>query len=329
MDEVGPTAVGMKAIASTAMRKVASYNQRGLMASVSQGTVKAALGQALNSGVNPLHAAASVTDGLVGAATEASARRGANSAGTAKAISEATMQAVVESAGGLGISVQGAANAAAFGAMNASLTASVDYGTNSLSMARDVTSGLATGAINGSLRMQAEPAPSAQAVLHGATDSVYTQSEQHGVNPTPLVNAAQAGFNQALAAANLLNLTEGGADSESINNDILGSMLDFGGKIVQMKKIVIKDGKEVEVTQLVLIPNKPITETVTWDIFHEQKQVGQKFAEPTYDLGEEITEEEVGQYKFIARREDGTEVLSKTKNVFLINKPLPPVSPSS
>ena len=62
MNDVGPTAAGMQQIASAAMRKVAGYNERQLTASISRGTINAALGQALNTGVNPLHATALVSE---------------------------------------------------------------------------------------------------------------------------------------------------------------------------------------------------------------------------------------------------------------------------
>ena len=330
MNDVGPTAAGMQQIASVAMRKVAGYNQRDLTASVSQATVNAALGQALNTGVNPLHATALVCEGLVSTATEVIARKGGNSVGTAKAVSESTMQSVVETSGRLGISVQAAANAAAFGAMNASLSASIDYGQNTSSTARDVTTGLTNGAIKGANRIEADPAKSIKAVLHGATDSIYAKADQLSINPTLIVKAAQAGFNQALTAAQLREgIKVDFGQEEEVNNDLLGATIEFGSKILQMKRTEFINGKEVEVTQLVLIPDKPITGEVTWEVFLEEKLLGEDLKEPTWDLGEVITEEEIGEYKFVAKRLDGTEVISKTKNVFLINNPLPPVSPSS
>ena len=330
MNDVGPTAAGMQQIASAAIRKVAGYNERELTASISKGTINAALGQALNTGVNPLHATALVSEGLVSTATQVIARKGGNSVGTAKAVSESTMQSVVETSGRLGISVQAAANAAAFGAMNASLSASIDYGQNTSSTARDVTTGLTTGAIKGANRIEVDPAKSIKAVLHGATDSIYAKADQFSINPTLIVKAAQAGFNQALTAAQLREgIKVDFGEDEEVNNDLLGATIEFGSKILQMKRTQFIDGKEVEVTQLVLIPDKPITEEVTWEIFLEEKLLGEDLIEPTWDLGEAITEEEIGEYKFIAKRLDGTEVISKTKNVFLINNPLPPVSPSS
>ena len=318
MNDVGPTAAGMQQIASAAMRKVAGYNQRDLTASVSQATVNAALGQALNTGVNPLHATALVCEGLVSTATEVIARKGGNSIGTAKAVSESTMQSVVETSGRLGISVQAAANAAAFGVMNASLTASINYGQNTSSTARDVTTGLTTGAIKGANRIEVDPA-NAKAVLHEAKDSIYTKPIV-SINPTLIVKAAQAGFNQALTAAQLREgIKVDFGEDEEVNNDLLGATIEFGSKILQMKRTQFIDGKEVEVTQLVLIPDKPITEEVKWEVFLEEKLLGEDLKEPTWDLGEVITEEEIGEYKFIAKRLDGTEVISKTKNVFLIN----------
>jgi hypothetical protein len=339
MDQTNPTAAGMKAIASTAMRKVAGYNQRGLMAAVSKGTAGAAISQALKSGVNPLHAAASVTEGLVGAATATIARKGGNSEGTAKAVSQATMQAVVETATGLGIPPQDAANASAFGAMNASMNAAVDYGTNSATMARDVTSGLTAGAITGAIRQQTDPSAVTKAVLTGAVDSIFGKADENNINPDPLIKAAQAGFNQALAAAG----TQGGLakkDAADPNTDIIGSMLQFGGKVLQLeeeiilndvqaKKYGLNPGDRVTITKLMFIPDQPITKEVTWEITHDENPLVGPFDEPVIDLGTEITEDEVGTYRFIAKTKDGNEVMNKTKLVSLINQSLPPVSPSS
>ena len=177
------------------------------------------------------------------------------------------MQSVVETSGRLGISVQAAANAAAFGAMNASLTASIDYGQNTPSTARDVTTGLTTGAIKGA-NIEVDPAKSIKAVLHGATDSIYTKADQLSINPTLIVKAAQAGFNQALTAAQLREgIKVDFGEDEEVNNDLLGATIEFGSKILQMKRTQFIDGKEVEVTQLVLIPDEPITEEVKWEVF--------------------------------------------------------------
>jgi hypothetical protein len=338
MDQTNPTAAGMKAIASTAMRKVAGYNQRGLMAAVSKGTAGAAISQALKSGVNPLHAAASVTEGLVGAATATIARKGGNSEGTAKAVSQATMQAVVETATGLGIPAQDAANASAFGAMNASMDASVDYGVNSATMARDVTSGLTTGAITGAIRQQTDPSAVTKAVLTGAVDSIFGKADENNINPDPLIKAAQAGFNQALAAAGTQGLAK--KDADDPNNDIIGGMLQFGGKVLQLeeeiilndvqaKKYGLNPGDRVTITKLMFIPDQPITKEVTWEVIHDDNPLVGPFDEPVIDLGTEITEDEVGTYRFIAKTKDGNEVMNKTKLVSLINQPLPPVSPSS
>ena len=338
MDQTNPTAAGMKAIASTAMRKVAGYNQRGLMADVSKGTARAAISQALKSGVNPLHASASVTEGLVGAATATIARKGGNSAGTAKAVSQATMQAVVETATGLGIPAQDAANASAFGAMNASMDASVDYGANSAAMARDVTSGLTTGAITGAIRRQTDPSAVTKAVLTGAVDSIFGKADENNINPDPLIKAAQAGFNQALTAAGTQGLVK--KDAADPNNDIIGGMLQFGGKVLQLeeeiilndvqaKKYGLNPGDRVTITKLMFIPDQPITKEVTWEIIHDDNPLVGPFDEPVIDLGTEITEDEVGTYRFIAKTKDGNEVMNKTKLVSLINQPLPPVSPSS
>ena len=338
MDQTNPTAAGMQAIASTAMRKVAGYNQRGLMAAVSKGTAGAAISQALKSGVNPLHASASVTEGLVGAATATIARKGGNSAGTAKAVSLATMQAVVETANGLGIPAQDAANASAFGAMNASMDASVDYGVNSATMARDVTSGLTTGAITGAIRQQTDPADVTKAVLTGAVDSIFGKADENNINPDPLIKAAQAGFNQALTAAGTLALEK--QDASDPNNDIIGGMLQFGGKVLQLeeeiilndiqaKKYGLNPGDRVTITKLMFIPDQPITKEVTWEIIHDDNPLVGPFDEPVIDLGTQITEDEVGTYRFIAKTKDGNEVMNKTKLVSLINQPLPPVSPSS
>jgi len=338
MDQTNPTAAGMQAIASTAMRKVAGYNQRGLMAAVSKGTAGAAISQALKSGVNPLHASASVTEGLVGAATATIARKGGNSAGTAKAVSLATMQAVVETATGLGIPAQDAANASAFGAMNASMDASVDYGVNSATMARDVTSGLTTGAITGAIRQQTDPADVTKAVLTGAVDSIFGKADENNINPDPLIKAAQAGFNQALTAAGTQALEK--QDASDPNNDIIGGMLQFGGKVLQLeeeiilndiqaKKYGLNPGDRVTITKLMFIPDQPITKEVTWEIIHDDNPLVGPFDEPVIDLGTQITEDEVGTYRFIAKTKDGNEVMNKTKLVSLINQPLPPVSPSS
>ena len=338
MDQTNPTAAGMKAIASTAMRKVAGYNQRGLMAAVSKGTAGAAISQALKTGVNPLHASASETEGLVGAATATIARKGGNSAGTAKAVSQATMQAVVETATGLGIPAQDAANASAFGAMNASMDASVDYGVNSATMAREVTSGLTTGAITGAIRQQTDPSAVTKAVLTGAVDSIFGKADENNINPDPLIKAAQAGFNQALAATGTQGLAK--KDAADPNNDIIGGMLQFGGKVLQLeeeiilndvqaKKYGLNPGDRVIITKLMFIPDQPITKEVTWEIIHDDNPLVGPFDEPVIDLGTEITEDEVGTYRFIAKTKDGNEVMNKTKFVSLINQPLPPVSPSS
>jgi hypothetical protein len=247
MDQTNPTAAGMKAIASTAMRKVAGYNQRGLMAAVSKGTAGAAISQALKSGVNPLHASASVTEGLVGAATATIARKGGNSAGTAKAVSQATMQAVVETATGLGIPAQDAANASAFGAMNASMDVAVDFATNSATMARDVTAGLTTGAITGAIRQQTDPSAVTKAVLTGAVDSIFGKADENNINPEPLIKAAQAGFNQALTAAGTQGLEK--KDAADPNNDIIGAGLKFDAEILVGKikeKTFVFNGQRTE-----------------------------------------------------------------------------------
>ena len=222
MNEVNPTTTGMGKIASAAMRKVAGYNDRKTMSAVSSGTAKAALGQALSKGLNPIRAAASVSEGLVGAATTASARKGANSPGSAKSISENTIDAIVQTAGGLGMPLPGVANASAFGAMNASLNASVEYGVNTASIAKEVTIGLTAGAIMASRRLNTDAELITRAVIHGVTDSVYSIADTNSMDPTPLLNAAQQGFNHAHAAHSLTGRAEE-SDEEMANNDLLGS----------------------------------------------------------------------------------------------------------
>jgi hypothetical protein len=248
------------------------------------------------------------------------------------------MQAVVETATGLGIPAQDAANASAFGAMNASMDASVDYGANSATMARDVTSGLTAGAITGAIRQQTDPSAVTKAVLTGAVDSIFGKADENNINPDPLIKAAQAGFNQALAAAGTQGLEK--KDAADPNNDIIGGMLQFGGKVLQLeeeiilndvqaKKYGLNPGDRVTITKLMFIPDQPITKEVTWEIIHDDNPLVGPFDEPVIDLGTEITEDEVGTYRFIAKTKEGNEVMNKTKLVSLINQPLPPVSPSS
>jgi hypothetical protein len=248
------------------------------------------------------------------------------------------MQAVVETATGLGIPAQDAANASAFGAMNASMDAAVDYGTNSATMARDVTSGLTAGAISGAIRQQTDPSAVTKAVLTGAVDSIFGKADENNINPDPLIKAAQAGFNQALAAAGTQGLEK--KETDEPNTDIIGSMLQFGGKVLQLeeeiilndvqaKKYGLNPGDRITITKLMFIPDQPITEEVTWEIIHDDNPLVGPFDEPVIDLGTEITADEVGTYRFIAKTKDGNEVMNKTKLVSLINQPLPPVSPSS
>ena len=487
MDKTKPTAAGMKAIASTAMRKVAGYNQRGLMAAVSKGTAGAAISQALKSGVNPLHASALVTEGLVQAAAATIARKGGNSAGAAQMVSQAVMQAVVETAAGIGIPLQDVANASAFGAMNASMDAAVDYGTNTATMARDVTSGLTTGAITGAIRRQSDPSAVTKAVLTGAVDSIFGKADKNNINPDPLIKAAQDGFSRALASAGTQGLEK--KDADGPNNDIIGARLKFDAEILvgklkskttyvlngqitekltdltEIKKldiseIVVDDagvikqrdtdvvvtnaeitddnwyvqlellddttvdkfnyelylegvlidtsnrprfdiGKEItdenrgeyridvinKVTneksisktkivnleqKLVLLPPTPITptpitptpitptpgpvldgilimivgdsyevhfnqtnienidqENVVYEFFLDGKKVAGPLNEPVFNIGQELTDENVGTYRIVAKTGDGIELISKSKLVSLINEPLPPVSPSS
>ena len=106
------------------------------------------------------------------------------------------MQSVVETSEARHLRASG--SQPAFG-RDASLSASIDYGQNTSSTARDAT-GLTTGAIKGANRIEVDPAKSIKAVLHGATDSIYAKADQLSINPTLIVKAAQAGFNQKLNA---------------------------------------------------------------------------------------------------------------------------------
>ena len=322
MDQTNPSAAGMKVIASAAIKKAAVFNQRGLMASVSQGVAKATLSQSLKTGLNPLQATAVVSEGLVESAMETTARRGGNSIGTAKAVSQATMQAVVETSGGLGIPTQDAANAAAFGTMNATMDVTVDFGNNTNSMAREVTEGLATGAIVAAKRIEANPEAMASAALTGAVDSIFVQSEKANINPDPIVKGAQAGFNQALAA-NLVENTSPARESSEPNNDVIGSFLSFSGKVI----LLYDQDNEMWTIQLLIEEELPEPD-ILFELQLEGKTVSREPKSlPVFELGPDLSEDKVGEYRIIAKNKDGNEVLNVPKRVNLINKPRPPVSP--
>lgn len=288
MRETRPTAAGLKAIASAAMRKVATYNQHSILNAVSEGIVKAALRQAKGSQLDPIKSCAAVAEGLVGSAMGTTSRRGGNSIATATVVAQATLHAVVRTAAALKIPVDQATNAAAFGATTAAMVTSVDYGHDLVATSINVTSGIAEGAIRGAQEAGVDASTVGNAALTGTIDSIHVVSAAAKVPAGPIVEGARAGYQRGLEVAmgrgvNTL------ADEEDPNRDILGTMVP--------PKTVLRQDPQTKLIEVHVESSQPLPDNVAYILYKNGEQIAQNTQSPEFSLPTtQPTEQTVGVY---------------------------------
>ena len=319
MAEMRPTPAGMKAIASAAMRKVATYNQHSILNSVSEAIVKASLKQARTTNVDPIKTCAAVAEGLVGAAMGTTSRRGGNSIATATVVAQAAMHAVVRSAAALKIPVPQATNAAAFGATTAAMVTSVDFGHDMVATSINVTSGIAEGAVRGAHEAGVDGTGVGNAALTGTIDSIHVVAEAARVPPGPIVEGARAGYQRGLEVA-LGRGVNTLADEEDPNRDILGTMAP--------PKTVLLKNTQTGLVEVHIDSSQQLPENVTYVLYKNGEQIAvnteaPKFALPTT----QPTEQTVGVYSVQLVDPVTNQTLAALPTTFtLLNSDLDPVA---
>ena len=308
MAETRPTAAGMKKIAEAAMRKVASFNKNELLSAVSEGVVRAAMSQAVASGVDPIKAAASVSEGLVVSASETASRRGGNSFATAALVAKSAVSAVVSAAGTHDLSASNAANAAAFGAMSAAMATSIDYGQDLVSMVTDLTSGITEGVVSGANKSGVNVDLTAQAGFTGTVDSIHIKASDANLQAGPLVEAARKGFIRGMKLATGRDVSPF-ADEEEPNRDILGMLS-------EPRTVFVKNEKgEFEVHLQVSSTLIPDPSSVTFTLFKNGVEIEQS-SSSVFSRGTEINEDNVGIYLIQITDKNTGQVLSAIPSTF-------------
>ena len=300
MADTRPTAAGMKKIAEAAMRKVASYNKNELLSAVSEGVVRAAMSQAVATGVDPIKAAASVSEGLVVSASETASRRGGNSFATAALVAKSAVSAVVSSAGTHDLSASNAANAAAYGAMSAAMATSVDYGHDLATMVTDLTSGITEGVVSGANNAGVSVDLTAQAGFTGSVDAIHVKASDANLQAGPLVEAARKGFIRGMKLATGRDVSMF-PDEEEPNRDLLG-------RLTQPKTIPVRnESGEIE---LHLQSTRVIESDFSFVLVQNGQIVQGPSSSAVFGIGTDITEAIVGVYSIQVVDSTTLEVLS-------------------
>ena len=302
--EARPTSAGMKVIASAAMRKFASYNKKEIITAVSEGMVRAAMNQAMQSGIDPIQAAAAVSEGLLSSAMGTASRRGGNSISTGSSVAKSIMKAVVETAAKLKLSVSNAANAAAFGAIKAAVATSADYGHDLISTTFNITSGITHGAVSAAIAGGLDTEGIALAVKTGSVDGVHVQAKEEKLQNTQMVRGAVLGFERGLGLAlgrDVSSLPE----EEDINRDILGT--------VTPPKTVPVRNLETGKIEVRLQTSTPLESGLQFRLLKNGKVVGETQSSSIFELGDQPTEENIGLYAIqIINPNDASQTQSST-----------------
>lgn len=300
MADTRPTAAGMKKIAEAAMRKVASFNKNELLSAVSEGVFRAAMSQAVATGVDPIKAAASVSKGLVGSASETASRRGGNSFATAALVAKSAVSSVVSSAGKHDLSASNAANAAAYGAMSAAMATSLDYGQDLVTMVTDLTSGITEGVVSGANKAGVSIDLTAQAGFTGSVDAIHVKASPANLQVGPLVEAARKGFVRGMKLATGRDVSPF-PDEEEPNRDILGMLSQF--KTVPVRN----ESGEIE---LHLQSPRTLDPGFSFVLVKNGQIIGEPRGTAVFGIGTDITEAIVGVYSIQVVDSSTLEVLS-------------------
>jgi hypothetical protein len=321
--EARPTSAGMKVIASAAMRKFASYNKKEIITAVSEGMIRAAMNQAMQSGIDPIQAAAAVSEGLLSSAMGTASRRGGNSISTGSSVAKSIMKAVVETAAKLKLSVSNAANAAAFGATKAAVATSADYGHDLISTTFNITSGITHGAVSAAIAGGLDTEGIALAVKTGSVDGVHVQAKEEKLQNTQMVRGAVLGFERGLGLAlgrDVSSLPE----EEDVNRDILGT--------VTPPKTVPVRNLETGKIEVRLQTSTPLEPGLQFQLLKNGQVVGETQSSSTFILGEQPTEENIGLYAIqIINPNDASQTQSSTPTSVspIFNQQAIVVSPSN
>jgi hypothetical protein len=324
--EARPTSAGMKVIASAAMRKFASYNKKEIITAVSEGMIRAAMNQAMQSGIDPIQAAAAVSEGLLSSAMGTASRRGGNSISTGSSVAKSIMKAVVETAAKLKLSVSNAANAAAFGAIKAAVATSADYGHDLISTTFNITSGITHGAVSAAIAGGLDTEGIALAVKTGSVDGVHVQAREEKLQNTQMVRAAVLGFERGLGLA-LGRQVSTLPEEDVINRDILS----FGEK-EDLRIEAFVDSATNNVVLVIKNLDKLPVEAALENLILTLEQNGREIFNSAstnqtnnftikevsingtpsllFDLGEPISQETTGLYALSVKEEGNTEIFS-------------------
>ncbi len=347
MADTRPTPAGLKAIASAAMRKVATFNQHALLGAVSEGIVVASLNQAKSTGLDPMKTCASVGEGLVGSAMGTTSRRGGNSIVTATVVAQATAFAVVKMASALQIPVANASNAAAFGGMTATLATSIDYGHDIVAATINVSSGITEGVVRAAISNGEDHNSVGQASLTGSIDSIHVITAAAQLKAGPVVEGARAGYQRGLEVA--LGRVPNSLDDEDPNRDILRMGTTDSGTgttdsgtgnsdsnptgtnletMTPPKTIIVQNAanKDIEIR---LESSQPLPPGLTYIVYKNGEPFSSLLSEPHFVLPTtQPTEETVGVYSMRVVDQITNQSLAALPTTFtLLNSDLPQVSP--
>jgi hypothetical protein len=356
MADTRPTPAGLKAIASAAMRKVATFNQHALLGAVSEGIVVASLNQAKSTGLDPMKTCASVGEGLVGSAMGTTSRRGGNSIVTATVVAQATAFAVVKMASALQIPVANASNAAAFGGMTATLATSIDYGHDIVAATINVSSGITEGVVRAAISNGEDHNSVGQASLTGSIDSIHVITAAAQLKAGPVVEGARAGYQRGLEVA--LGRVPNSLDDEDPNRDILRMETTDSGStgtdsptpetpdsptpgtpdsnptgtnletMTPPKTIIVQNAanKDIEIR---LESSQPLPPGLTYIVYKNGEPFSSLLSEPHFVLPTtQPTEETVGVYSMRVVDQITNQSLAALPTTFtLLNSDLPQVSP--
>ncbi len=347
MADTRPTPAGLKAIASAAMRKVATFNQHALLGAVSEGIVVASLNQAKSTGLDPMKTCASVGEGLVGSAMGTTSRRGGNSIVTATVVAQATAFAVVKMASALQIPVANASNAAAFGGMTATLATSIDYGHDIVAATINVSSGITLGVVRAAISNGEDHNSVGQASLTGSIDSIHIITAAAQLKAGPVVEGARAGYQRGLEVA--LGRVPNSLDDEDPNRDILRMGTTDSGTgttdsgtgnsdsnptgtnletMTPPKTIIVQNAanKDIEIR---LESSQPLPPGLTYIVYKNGEPFSSLLSEPHFVLPTtQPTEETVGVYSMRVVDQITNQSLAALPTTFtLLNSDLPQVSP--
>jgi hypothetical protein len=341
LTETKPSVASMKVIASAAMRKVAGYNDPSLMQKVSEGVVKASLGQAVQYGVNAQKAVQAVSEGLVGTAMDVVSRKGGNSIASSTFVAKAALSAAVQSAKQLTIPVATISNAAAFGAMTGAVESSSDFGQDLGATGTEISAGITEGVMEGATAAGVDAAPVVQASLAGSVDSISVVAQKKSIpEPDSIVASVQQGQVKGLvmAATSVAALTQSPESSTQANS----STTDFSTTTTttnittdlagtgSIPKTVLQRNPVTGLVEAHLQNAGSATNGALYVLYHNGTQVGEPSSSPSFVLGSSASESNVGIYSIAILDPNSAQTTFSLPTTFALqNSQLPPSSPSN